>query len=303
MLHFCYLLLYLLYLYYLLHLLSLTGACLPLGNEVIVSDALTPARRRARSRHPHAVRRAPGRPFGNRSVCAALLRQSPPSPCCIWMTTGLLLLYLTAVALRTTKGVAQRAAAALQRGEVFVQPCWLSAVQPVHVAASAQLQQRGWAASVGGEKRISEGLRNCVMLDMLTDTTWPTLPPVLQQLAAEVDELRAELAQATGRPLLESAELQLLCYPPGGHYRRHVDVGTSTQHLPVRRSISILIFLTQHDWSPADGGQLRAYAPHAHDIESSPGTLVLFDSAAMPHAVLPTRRERHVCVGWLLEPA
>jgi hypothetical protein len=32
---------------------------------------------------------------------------------------------------------------------------------------------------------------------------------------------------------------------------RHVDVGTSTAHLPVKRSISILIFLTQHDWSPA----------------------------------------------------
>ena len=63
--------------------------------------------------------------------------------------------------------------------------------------------------------------------------------------------LSISLAQATGRPLLESAELQLLCYPPGGHYMRHVDVGSSTAHLPVKRSISILIFLTQHDWSPA----------------------------------------------------
>ena len=220
------------------------------------------------------------------------------------MLTRLLLFHLAVVAgLRTTKNVAQRAATALQRGEVFVQPCWLSDVQPVRVAASTQLQQRGWAASVGGEKQVNEGLRNCVMLDMLTDATWPTLPPVLQQLAAAVDELRAELAQATGRPLLESAELQLLCYPPGGHYDRHVDVGTSTQHLPVRRSISILIFLTSQDWAPADGGQLRAYTPHAHDVESSPGTLVLFDSATTPHEVLPTRRERHVCVGWLLEPA
>ena len=54
--------------------------------------------------------------------------------------------------------------------------------------------------------------------------------------------------------------------------------------------------------SPADGGQLRAYtADGPRDIESLPGTLVLFDSATVPHEVLPTRRERHVCVGWLLE--
>lgn len=97
--------------------------------------------------------------------------------------------------LRTTKGVAQRAAASLERGEVFVQPCWLSSVQPARLAAAAQLQQRGWAASTGGEKQVSDWMRNCLMLDMLTEGTWPTLPPVLQQLAAEVDELRAELAQ------------------------------------------------------------------------------------------------------------
>lgn len=102
--------------------------------------------------------------------------------------------------LRTTKSVAQRAAASLQRGEVFVQPCWLSSVQPARLAAAAQLQQRGWAASTGGEKQVSDWMRNCRMLDMLTEDTWPSLPPVLQQLAAEVDELRAELVQATGRP-------------------------------------------------------------------------------------------------------
>ena len=97
--------------------------------------------------------------------------------------------------LRTTRSIAQRAAASLQRGEVFVQPHWLSSVQPARQAAAAQLQQRGWAASTGGEKQVSDWMRNCLMLDMLTEGTWPTLPPVLHQLAAEVDELRAELAQ------------------------------------------------------------------------------------------------------------
>ena len=196
-----------------------------------------------------------------------------------------------------------RAASALQRGEVYVEPSWLSTatLQPVRAAASSQLQHHGWAASVGGDRTVDEGLRHCRMLDLLSDSTWPTLPPALRDLACEIDLLRSDLAQATGRPLLESAELQLLRYPIGGHYRRHVDVGSSTAHLPVRRSLSLLRFLTQDDWSEADGGELRVYTPHARDIQSAPGTLVLFDSATVPHEVLPTRRERHVCVGWLLE--
>ena len=130
------------------------------------------------------------------------------------------------------------------------------------------------------------------------------LPPLSFSLSRSNPNptLTLTLTQATGRPLLESAELQLLCYPPGGHYRRHVDDGTSTEDMPVRRSISLLVFLTQDDWSAADGGQLRVHTSDAVcDIESTPGTLVLFDSATVPHEVLPTRRERHVCVGWLLE--
>ena len=134
-----------------------------------------------------------------RAVLVALRRRASISP----SMEALLLLANAATTidnvagLRTTKSVAQRAAASLQRGEVFVQPCWLSSVQPARQAAAAQLQQRGWAASTGGEKQVSDWMRNCLMLDMLTEGTWPTLPPVLRQLAAEVDELRAELAQAT----------------------------------------------------------------------------------------------------------
>lgn len=219
------------------------------------------------------------------------------------LATALCLLTLVG-ALHTGGSLGQRAAAALRRGEVFVEPAWLgTALRPVRAAAAAQLQGgAAWAASVGGEKQINEKLRDCKMLDLLSDSTWPTLSPTLCNLVGRVDALREELAQATGRPLLESAELQLLCYPPGGHYRRHVDDGTSTEDMPVRRSISLLVFLTQDDWSAADGGQLRVHTSDAVcDIESAPGTLVLFDSATVPHEVLPTRRERHVCVGWLLE--
>ena len=77
----------------------------------------------------------------------------------------------------------------------------------------------------------------------------------------------------------------------------------------------MLLYLTPDDWREADGGQLRIHGAgdaangglqSAHgamrDVAPTAGTLVLFDSAAVPHEVLPTRRERTVVVGWFLEP-
>ena len=73
---------------------------------------------------------------------------------------------------------------------------------------------------------------------------------------------------------------------------------------PVRRSISLLLYLTPPDWrTEVDGGALRVHRQNAAplDVEPHAGTLVLFDSASVPHEVLPTRRERTVVVGWLME--
>jgi hypothetical protein len=75
----------------------------------------------------------------------------------------------------------------------------------------------------------------------------------------------------------------------------------------------LLLYLTPDDWHVAtDGGALRihdvpttasgcACESAVTDIPPCAGTLVLFDSAAVPHEVLPTCRERCVIVAWLLE--
>ena len=75
--------------------------------------------------------------------------------------------------------------------------------------------------------------------------------------------------------------------------------------------VSVLLYLTPDDWTTADGGALRIL-PHpfvasgeaaaAVDVEPRAGTLVLFDSATVPHQVLATRRERMLVAGWLHEP-
>ena len=131
----------------------------------------------------------------------------------------------------------------------------------------------------------------------------------LAPLIATVDALRAALIRSSGRPLLETAELQLLHYPQGGSFRRHVDdrpgikIGAHGR-TDVRRSISFLIYLTRDDWDPAaDGGALRFHtAQHGLiDVNPWPGTLAIFDSAKLPHEVLTTRRERMCVAGWFHE--
>ena len=132
-------------------------------------------------------------------------------------------------------------------------------------------------------------------------------PPMLRVVAA-IESLRVALSAACSRSLLSTAELTLLRYRPGGSYRRHLDdkpglaLGGAS-----RRSLSLLIYLTPTDWAATDGGELRVF-PHPgqakpinFDVLPRAGTLVVFDSATVPHEVLMTHRERVVLTGWLQE--
>ena len=119
--------------------------------------------------------------------------------------------------------------------------------------------------------------------------------------------------------LTEYAPLPCGRYDVGGHYGRHIDEGGRGTSRQLKRSISFLIYLTPDDWSAADGGALRVFPPTGAngnaragasgseqdgsvDIQPAAGSLVVFDSATVPHMVLPTHRERVAIVGWLLEP-
>ena len=89
---------------------------------------------------------------------------------------------------------------------------------------------------------------------------------------------------------------------------RHVDAGKARAGA-LRRSVSFVLYLTDDDWDVLnDGGALRIFDAASDDdehwlsdIAPMAGTLVLFDSASIPHGVLPTRRERLVIVGWLCD--
>ena len=142
-------------------------------------------------------------------------------------------------------GQLPRVAAAIASGAVHVEPDFLSgkALEAARAAAD-ELRVHSTAAVVGGGQddtsagvaigQIDTSVRDCATLSLLD----VALPLPLIDVLLRIDALRADLAEHTNRPLLEGPELQLLHYPAGGHYRRHVDEEVETSQRPVRRSIS-----------------------------------------------------------------
>lgn len=93
---------------------------------------------------------------------------------------------------------------------------------------------------------------------------------------------------------LEELEAHYALYPPGAGYVRHRDRFRDED----TRVLSSVLYLNQ-DWQAADGGALRLYlADGEHDVVPLGGSLVLFLSAEIEHAVLPARRERLSIAGW-----
>ena len=125
---------------------------------------------------------------------------------------------------------------------------------------------------VGDSGNIDRSVWNSDALNLLDPSI--TMPADFQPLLAAVNELRRELAHATGRSLVDDIELSLLRYQPGGQYVRHFDdtshVGGSRQAL--RRSLSLLIYLTPSPWRELDGGCLRIYPPAARPYADVPPT-------------------------------
>ena len=147
------------------------------------------------------------------------------------------------------------------------------------------------AASVGrgGAQPVQEGIRG----DRIQ---WlePGQSAACDQYLQHMDDLR----QALNRTLylgLEDYECHFACYPPGAFYQRHLDRFRDDD----RRTVSAVFYLND-DWQPEQGGALRLYLADGreHDVLPRAGTLALFLSADMPHAVLPATRERLSLTGW-----
>lgn len=113
----------------------------------------------------------------------------------------------------------------------------------------------------------------------------------------QLDELREAVNAATWLGLFEW-EGHLAHYPPGAHYRRHLDV--FKEHL--ERKVTTVLYLN-HDWREGDGGELRVYTNGADldawiDIPPAAGLLVTFLAEEVYHEVRPAMTDRYSVTGW-----
>jgi SM-20-related protein len=114
-------------------------------------------------------------------------------------------------------------------------------------------------------------------------------------LLERLEAIRIEVNRALMLGLFE-VEAHFAMYPPGTGYERHLD---AFQHDNPRR-LSAVLYLNQN-WRPSDGGELALYDAAGNVLERilpEAGTLVLFLSQTVPHAVLPTRRWRASIAAW-----
>ncbi len=84
-------------------------------------------------------------------------------------------------------------------------------------------------------------------------------------------------------------------YPKGSFYKTHYD-NFKTQN---SRKFTFLVYLNEH-WQPEHQGELVVYTQkNTVSITPTFGKVVVFDSIALPHEVLPTTHKRLSITGWL----
>lgn len=153
--------------------------------------------------------------------------------------------------------------------------------------AAAGLRRAGIGRGKG--RRLADGIRG----DWIR---WlDGASPAQRLFLAQLEVIRQEVNRALMLGLFE-IEAHFALYPPGAGYQRHLDA--FQQENP--RRLSAVLYLNRH-WRRAQGGELAIYDGNHREllrILPEAGTLVLFLSQRIPHAVLPTQRPRASIAAW-----
>lgn len=209
----------------------------------------------------------------------------------------------------------ESAPATLASGGVHVEPAFAPSRLVSDLRADiAALDQAGFfsAAGSGGRAGSEDTLRAAEYADPIGRPRSIGDFEALYCLWERLDMVRKELGGALGRELLPDMEIHYVRYDGlrGGYYGRHLDdvhdeAADLFENRSSRRRLSFICYLTppDADWSQSDGGIFRAFDELGghQDILPTSGTLVVFDSCAVEHEVLPTRRERLCLIGWFHE--
>ena len=174
---------------------------------------------------------------------------------------------------------------------------------PAELIAAAAAECRGMLATGtlrADAEDVCNPLQRCTHLLLGDAQATAGLRDGQPALAACVDRLNSVPLQLLGAGLgLQLRVLQtmmLSCYPPGAHYRRHLD---SYAGKDIPRIVTVLLYLV---WEPRTAGQLRVRmgAPAApRDIEPRPGRAVVFMAQEVEHEVLRSVGERFALVLWI----
>lgn len=143
-----------------------------------------------------------------------------------------------------------------------------------------------FAGSTGDEEHV---------VDRAGEACYEDLDILLTQLMRLRDELE-ELGFGSGKTSIMFAR-----YPGGGaRYAKHRDALPS--HAEGTRRRLTLVYYLNEDWSPTNGGCLRAYLPQAAggylDVEPRLDRLLIFASEWLEHEVLPTYFDRLAITAW-----
>ena len=129
------------------------------------------------------------------------------------------------------------------------------------------------------------------------DETWwldeSTAPGAVLPLLFALDVLRRGLSRSLCLPLVE-LECHAACYPPGAFYASHLDELRGG----AGRRVSY-VYYPNPAWTERDGGALLLEGEPPTEVLPLEDRLVVFRSATLRHAVLPTRRERYSVTGWM----
>ncbi len=141
----------------------------------------------------------------------------------------------------------------------------------------------------GGERRVLDSVRGDWIRWL--DGSSPAQEGFLQRMEA----VRLDVNRGLQLGVFE-LEAHFALYPPGSGYERHLDAFQNDNP----RRLSAVLYLNR-EWAAADGGELAIYDAGGYEIRRvlpEGGTLVLFLSQRVPHAVLPAIRWRASIAAW-----
>jgi len=175
-----------------------------------------------------------------------------------------------------------------------VLPGWLEA--GLITALRAELPSEGAVEGMhragvgrGAEHRVADAVRGDWIRWL--DGSSPTQAAFLQRM-----ETIRQNANRTLQLGVFELEAHFALYPPGSGYERHLDAFQDGNP----RRLSAVLYLNPV-WAENDGGELAIYDDDGREVRRvlpEAGTLVLFLSQRIPHAVLPAKRWRASIAAW-----